>query len=678
MDDAPQSRTLVRNRNFLSLWLGQLISNLGDNLLHINAIGFALSAAQGAGQAMAAILILSTLPALLIGSLAGVVCDRVNRKAIMITSDLLRATLLALLPWAATAGFWTVGVVLALISAVACFFGPARTSLIPLAVSPKQLVAANAWFATSGFLVALAGTVIGSWLMAFWGLTASLWINALVYGLSAIVISVVRIRANVGALQEAPPLKATPRLEPQPASASLGAGWPAGSTRHELRDGWRLIARHRAIRVLILHYLTLMGLASAVYVGLVGLSGRETMLGMKGMSGLLTALVGGLLLGGVVAHRCSRVMAAHRLIRAGLAALTVAALAVAGSSSLASLLASLVLLGAGASLYASVIEASLQRIVPDALRGRTIATRGMASGLAVLVSSALSGWLIDHADKSVLFGIVAGLCLVGLAAVEWSAGAGGFFRSVRWILRQLGFAYFRLAVNGLSQIPARGPAVIAGNHPNVLDGILLLIVSPRPVRFLVAEELFFHPFLHGIFRGMGCIPVYRTRRDNGEALRAAYEALRRGEVIGIFPEGTTTDLGRMRAIKRGVGLLALKTGVPVVPLGIWGSAQTYPEGSRVPRPGRIALSFAPPVRYVRTLADPIPNEMLSAVLEDIRWEIVGASTWSIAACDTQRRDWEWKRVQVGLSALIVLPLAGFLSLTSNPSLDPTVQKRPVS
>ena len=119
-----------------------------------------------------------------------------------------------------------------------------------------------------------------------------------------------------------------------------------------------------------------------------------------------------------------------------------------------------------------------------------------------------------------------------------------FYRVVRFLLRQLG----------------------------------LLIVSPRPVRFLVAEELFFHPFLHWIFAGMGCIPVYRTQTNNGDALRAAVAALERGEVIGIFPEGTTSDLGRMRSVKRGVGLLALRTGAPIVPFGVWGSADRGRSG----------------------------------------------------------------------------------------------------
>jgi 1-acyl-sn-glycerol-3-phosphate acyltransferase len=253
-----------------------------------------------------------------------------------------------------------------------------------------------------------------------------------------------------------------------------------------------------------------------------------------------------------------------------------------------------------------------------------------------------------------------------------------FNRVARFLLRQLGFAYFRLQVDGLHRIPARGPAILAGNHPNVLDGILLLMVSPRPVRFLVTEELFFHPFLHWIFEGMGCIPVYRTKTNNGDALRAAVEALERGEVIGIFPEGTTSDLGRMRAVKRGVGLLTLRTGAPVVPFGVWGSAEAYPTGTRLPRPRPIAIAFAPLVSYGRTTLDPIPTVLLQNTLDDVRSEILRPMRWAMAAHRSVVPRWPLKPIQVALSSCIVLPLAGVLSLTANPSLDPADKSRNVS
>ena len=248
--------------------------------------------------------------------------------------------------------------------------------------------------------------------------------------------------------------------------------------------------------------------------------------------------------------------------------------------------------------------------------------------------------------------------------------AGRVYRGVRWVLRQLGFGFFRLRIEGLENIPASEGAILAGNHPSVLDGVLLLIVSPRPVRFLVAEELFNHPLLRWAFESMGCIPVYRTKTHNGDALHAAVEVLARGEVIGIFPEGTTSDHGVMRQIKRGVGLLALKTGVPVIPFGVQGSTALYPHGACMARPGPITLAFAPAVRYGRSCEDPIPVALLQHVLDDVRWEIVRAMRWAADIHATPRPWWRFKHVEIALAALIVMPLSALLSLTANPSLDP--------
>jgi len=244
-------------------------------------------------------------------------------------------------------------------------------------------------------------------------------------------------------------------------------------------------------------------------------------------------------------------------------------------------------------------------------------------------------------------------------------------RLVRWTFRQLGFAYFRLRVDGLDRIPSRGGVMLAGNHPNVLDGLLLLVVSPRRVRFLIAEDLYTHRYLHRFFKAMGMIPVSRTQTHNGEALRSAVEALERGEVLGIFPEGTTHFRGSMEQVKQGIALLALKTGVPVVPFGIQGSFEAFPEGARFPRPRTISLRFEAPVRYPQIHLAQIPEADVAQTLEHIRLRILEAMQAIGLQAPWRPTVPQWlKELQIALSGLIVLPLAGFLSCTANPSLDP--------
>jgi 1-acyl-sn-glycerol-3-phosphate acyltransferase len=196
------------------------------------------------------------------------------------------------------------------------------------------------------------------------------------------------------------------------------------------------------------------------------------------------------------------------------------------------------------------------------------------------------------------------------------------FHIIRAVLRFFARAYFHLEVRGLHHIPNHGGAVIASNHPSILDGLFLFAVSPRPVRFLVAEHFYRHPLLKPFFQAVGSIEVYRTQTHNGDALRMAIEALERGELIGIFPEGTTHFGGTMQHIKQGVALLALKTGCPVIPLGIRGSREAFPPGAMIPIPRLVQLRFHVPRAFPRVALEKIPDRQVFCVLEQIRRHIL--------------------------------------------------------
>lgn len=149
---------------------------------------------------------------------------------------------------------------------------------------------------------------------------------------------------------------------------------------------------------------------------------------------------------------------------------------------------------------------------------------------------------------------------------------------------------FRMRVEGAGHVPSSGSGILAFNHVSVLDGPVLAIETAlrrrREVRFLVTAEIFDHRFYGRVLRGFDQIPIHRGAHD-AEALETAIETVRRGALAAIAPEGRVTDdpeagLQRMR---RGCARIALPTGAPVIPVGMWGAQRRWPSAG--PNPSRL-------------------------------------------------------------------------------------------
>ncbi|PYN85601.1 MAG: 1-acyl-sn-glycerol-3-phosphate acyltransferase [Candidatus Rokuibacteriota bacterium] len=168
------------------------------------------------------------------------------------------------------------------------------------------------------------------------------------------------------------------------------------------------------------------------------------------------------------------------------------------------------------------------------------------------------------------------------------------YRALRTPLRQALVRWFDLRVDGLEHLPASGPYLIAANHHNYLDGVVLGVTVPEPISFLVMPRVWratpFHPLFH---RNIRSIPIDLERADVG-ALRRALHILQEGRVVGIFPEGPFSVRGRLEPGLPGVALLALRSGVPVVPAGIRGTYEAL-AGRRgyIPRRVPLGVRFGP-------------------------------------------------------------------------------------
>jgi len=195
---------------------------------------------------------------------------------------------------------------------------------------------------------------------------------------------------------------------------------------------------------------------------------------------------------------------------------------------------------------------------------------------------------------------------------------------------------YRPEISGLQHIPGDGAAIIASNHLSEVDSLVLPMVAPRPISFLAKAEYFTAPGLKGwasrsFFTGVGAVPV---ERGNGRAALAALDTaeriLGRGELFGIYPEGTRSPDGRLHRGRVGVARLALRTGAPVVPVGILGTDIVQPVGKKVPGLGRVTVRFGAPLDFSkyrglernRTVQRAVVDEIMRAILELSQQEYV--------------------------------------------------------
>ena len=189
----------------------------------------------------------------------------------------------------------------------------------------------------------------------------------------------------------------------------------------------------------------------------------------------------------------------------------------------------------------------------------------------------------------------------------------------RWLGRGVARALFRLDVRGLEHVPRAGAVLLAGNHSGFVDGPLVFLVAPRPAALLAKSEIFAGLGAR-VFGWLGLIPVHRGAADR-DALRAGLAVLSERRALGVFPEGARGS-GALESVSHGLAYLALRSGAPVVPIAVLGSAAAWPKGRALPRlrtPVRVA--FGAPVR-VDVPGDPRSRRTVAAAAEQLRVALV--------------------------------------------------------
>lgn len=370
------THVLTANPAFLRLWVGQLLSQIGDQALLIASLHL-ISQLSDSVTALLIPALSLVLPQALFGLVGGVIADRWNRRTLMIASDVLRGIIvlsLIFVPLTRHLGFLYLAV--GLMALVSVFFYPARNALIPNIVPLADLWSANALIQGSTVLAMVIGPSVAGIVIGLWGVNFAFIFDGLSFFISALAIA------------------SLSRLDSVPVSSN-GRNKPPATVRQELMEGLRYIFGHRLLKeVLVLVAMATLGIASIVLLAVHHLD-ESLNVGALGYGFAMTTLGFGSVMGGFLAHRLAERFRARYLVSGMLSIAAAAIVIFAYAPWYALILVSLALLGLSVVSARGALDTITQMLAPDDMRGRVQAAVNLIINASVAGAEALSAVLGD-------------------------------------------------------------------------------------------------------------------------------------------------------------------------------------------------------------------------------------------------------------------------------------------
>jgi MFS transporter, DHA3 family, macrolide efflux protein len=393
--------SILKNRDYFRLWLGQAISSLGDHVRNWAMVYWVYQVSDHSPLMIALSFIATQAPSLFVSPIAGVWVDRWDRRRVMLVSDLIRGVLSLGLIAAAISGRYGYAMLLAfLASCVGQFFGPARTAMIRRVVGQEHLLQANSLAQTTEQVLQLAGPALGTAIYTILGARLAFGLDSASFFLSALCIALVATSGAVATRAE------------------------AGHFLTELKEGLRFCWECKPIRAIITAGAILfMGggainaLAIVMVQKVLGLAPEAFgyISPLQPLASLITALAIG------AAARKSR--RAPLLVAAGMAICAVGIGVMGAATNLLALGVSTVIVGVGNVLLGLGISTTMQSVVPDSMMGRVSGVFNVPLTAAMLTSAAVAGAVAETVNPRwiLLFAAV----MIALGAVSAFAGLRG-------------------------------------------------------------------------------------------------------------------------------------------------------------------------------------------------------------------------------------------------------------
>ncbi len=381
--------TVLRNADFAKLWLGQLVSNMGDRFNYMALVALILYEMNRSAVEAGKIVLFMTIPILIFGPIAGVYVDRWSRKKTMIASDLSRAALVTLLPLADR--LWQVYVIVFLLSTASRFFYPARSSIIPNIVERKQLLMANSISQGTFMLTTVVGPAVGAALIALIGTRNVFYLDSASFLFSALMIMRIGLEERRSTQEEG--------------IRRIGS---------QMAEGLRFIRSNRGTLFVVSMFTGVMLAYGGVNVLFLVFIKEVLLMNIRGL-GLLESTQGiGAVIGSVALGYMGQRIGTRKLTLGSL--LVASLLFLSFTLNRIIYLSYLLMAGIGIAVTFITVPANtlLQKLVPDALRGRVFGVQGTLIEGAAVVSIAIETLLAG------VLGVVPVLVWSSIALMAWS------------------------------------------------------------------------------------------------------------------------------------------------------------------------------------------------------------------------------------------------------------------
>lgn len=591
---------LLRQRRFAPFFWVQFLGAANDNVFKFAfavLVTYQLSVAwlppSLAGLVIGAVFI---APFLLFSATAGQLADKFDKALLTRLVKNLEVVVMALAAFGLLAGWpaLLLGCIF-LLGLHSTLFGPVKYSYLPSHLGDEELTGGNGLIEMGTFVAILLGNLAG-------GLLIGLKADAVVPGVQAVAIAC-GLLAVVGriAAQFVPP---TPAVEPQ-----LRIDW------NPLRVTW-LNLKLAYGNVVV--FRSLLGISWLWFFGAVFLSqfpafAKDVLHGNERVASLLLMIFSlGVAAGSLMCETLSRRLVEIGLVPLGAIGMSVFAFDLylaasalpplpAGAPAFGAaafvavqahwrVLADLFLLSFSAGLFSVPMYALIQLRAPASHRARIVAANNILNALFMIASALIVGPLLGAGlTVAEVFGLTAVANAV-VAVYIFLLVPEYLLRFVAWVVTHTAY---RLRLRGSEHIPAEGAALIAANHVSYIDAVLLMAVSPRPIRFVMDHRIFKLPLLGMLFRLAKAIPI-APQHEDAAMYESAFEAVDReladGNLVAIFPEGSITRDGTLQSFRPGFLKILARRPVPVVPvalINLWGSFFSRVEnGKAMVRPFR--------------------------------------------------------------------------------------------